>query len=414
MSVDVIVAMTPKTRARRSPGFVEFVILIAWIISLVALAIDAMLPALPEIASDLGVVRINDSQFVISVFFAGMALGQLIFGPLSDTTGRRPAILSGLVVFIGGCLLSIVATDFTQMLLGRFLQGLGAAGPRIVTVALVRDQYKGREMARVMSFVMTIFILVPVFAPAIGQVVLLVADWRYIFLLFLCLALIVGLWFWWRQPETLSRDRRIAFSTGQLLLDIRAILRIREAFGYTLTMGFLFGAFIGYLSSSQQIFQQQYGLHELFPLYFGILASVIGCASLLNARLVMRFGMRRLSRYALLLICLFSFPFFVLALVQDGHPHLLMLMLYLLPVFFCFGILFGNLNAMAMEPLGHIAGLGSAVVGSVSTLISVALGAVVAGLYDNTVLPLVLGFALLGLVALLVMRWTEAGLAPET
>ncbi len=414
MSVDVIVAMTPKTRARRSPGFVEFVILIAWIISLVALAIDAMLPALPEIASDLGVVRINDSQFVISVFFAGMALGQLMFGPLSDTTGRRPAILSGLVVFIGGCLLSIVATDFTQMLLGRFLQGLGAAGPRIVTVALVRDQYKGREMARVMSFVMTIFILVPVFAPAIGQVVLLVADWRYIFLLFLCLALIVGLWFWWRQPETLSRDRRIAFSTGQLLLDIRAILRIREAFGYTLTMGFLFGAFIGYLSSSQQIFQQQYGLHELFPLYFGILASVIGCASLLNARLVMRFGMRRLSRYALLLICLFSFPFFVLALVQDGHPHLLMLMLYLLPVFFCFGILFGNLNAMAMEPLGHIAGLGSAVVGSVSTLISVALGAVVAGLYDNTVLPLVLGFALLGLVALLVMRWTEAGLAPET
>ena len=164
----------------------------------------------------------------------------------------------------------------------------------------------------------------------------------------------------------------------------------------------------------QQIFQLQYGLHELFPLYFGILASAIGCASLLNARLVMRFGMRRLSRYALLLICLFSFPFFGLALLQDGHPHLLILMLYLLPVFFCFGILFGNLNAMAMEPLGHIAGLGSAVVGSVSTLISVALGAVVAGFYDNTVLPLVLGFALLGLVALLVMRWTEAGLAPET
>jgi DHA1 family bicyclomycin/chloramphenicol resistance-like MFS transporter len=406
--------MNPGASASKAPVFAEFVILIALIISLVALSIDAMLPALPEIAADLGVNRINDSQYVILVFFAGMAFGQLFFGPLSDSIGRRPAILSGFLLFAVGCLLSIVAVDFTQMLLGRLLQGLGAAGPRIVSIALVRDQYKGREMARVMSFVMTVFILVPVFAPAVGQGILLIADWRFIFAMFLCLILVVGIWFWQRQPETLVREKRIAFSFAQLILDIKAILRIRAALGYTLTMGFIFGAFIGYLSSSQQIFQLQYQLYELFPLYFGILATAVGCASLFNARLVMRFGMRRLSRIALSSICLLSFPFFLFALFFDGHPHLNLLMLYLLIVFFCFGILFGNLNALAMEPLGHIAGLGSAVVGSISTLISVVFGVIVADAYDNTVLPLVLGFAILGLAGLLVMRWTEAGLPAET
>jgi DHA1 family bicyclomycin/chloramphenicol resistance-like MFS transporter len=406
--------MSHRASSSNAPGIVEFVILIALIISLVALSIDAMLPALPLIAADLGVTRINDSQFVISVFFAGMALGQLFFGPLSDSVGRRPAIIWGLLLFAAGCLLSIVAIDFEQMLLGRFLQGLGASGPRIVSIALVRDQYKGREMARVMSFVMTVFILVPIFAPAVGQGILQVADWRFIFAMFLCLILVVGLWFWKRQPETLARENRIEFSFAQLFVDIKGILRIRAALGYTLTMGFIFGAFIGYLSSSQQIFQMQYQLHALFPLYFGILACSVGCASLSNARLVMRFGMRRLSRIALRSICLLSFPFFVLALLSDGHPHLYLLMLYLLLLFFCFGILFGNLNALAMEPLGHIAGLGSAVVGSISTLISVVFGIIVADAYDETVLPLVLGFAILGLAGVLVMRWTEAGLAPDS
>ena len=398
----------------RRPAFVEFVVLIALIISLVALSIDAMLPALPLIAADLGVVEINDSQYVISIFFAGMALGQIFFGPLSDTIGRRPAIIGGFGLFALGCLLSIVASSFEQMLIGRFLQGVGAAGPRIVSVALVRDQFKGREMARVMSFVMSVFILVPVFAPAIGQLILFVADWHFIFAMFLVLALIVVVWFWKRQPETLTRENRIRFSFIGLLFEIRAIGRIRAALGYTLTMGFVFGAFIGYLSSSQQIFQVQYQLFDLFPLYFGILACSVGCASLLNARLVMRFGMRRLSRFALQAICVTSAAFFLYALFCDGHPPLNALMLYLLPLFFFFGILFGNLNAMAMEPLGHIAGLGSALIGSVSTLMSVVFGVVIADAYDQTVLPLVAGFALLGLASLLTMHWTEAKLAPES
>jgi len=391
------------------PSPVEFIVLIALIISLVALAIDAMLPALPLIAADLGVQRINDSQYVISVFFAGMALGQMFFGPLSDSVGRRPAIISGFALFALGCLLSIFAVNYEQMLLGRLLQGVGAAGPRIVSIALVRDQFKGREMARIMSFVMTVFILVPVFAPALGQLVLIVADWRFIFVMFLLLVMILVLWFWIRQPETLAQQQRVRFSFTQLMLDIIAICRIRSSLGYTLAMGFIFGGFIGYLSSSQQIFQLQYQLHELFPLYFGFLACAIGIASLCNASLVMRFGMRRLSSYALSGICLLSVPFLLIAAMQDGHPPLYQLMAYLLPLFFCFGILFGNLNALAMEPLGHIAGLGSALIGSVSTLMSVVFGVIVSAAYDQTVIPLVVGFTVLGLAGMLAMRWTEAG-----
>jgi len=401
------VNMSDIDPASGQTGFGEFVILIALIISLVALSIDAMLPALPQIAHDLGVLRLNDSQYVISIFFAGMALGQILFGPLSDSVGRKPSIMAGFVVFAAGCLLSILAPNFELMLLGRFLQGLGASGPRIVSIALVRDRYTGREMARVMSFVMTIFILVPVFAPAIGQLIIMFADWRYIFVMFLLLTLFVSIWFWRRQAETLTVDNRVQFSFTKLIFDIRAIAAIRAALGYTLTMGFIFGAFVGYLSSSQQIFQIQYQLHNLFPLYFGILAASIGLASLANANLVMRLGMRRLSGIALKMITLLSFPFLLLAYGFGGHPPLFALMAYLMLVFFFFGILFGNLNALAMEPLGHIAGLGSALVGSVSTFMSVVLGIIVANAYDNTIMPLVLGFALLGLAGLLTMRWTE-------
>lgn len=384
-------------------------VLVALMTSMVALSIDAMLPALPVIAGDLDVSRLNDSQYVITLFFAGMAGGQIFFGPLSDSIGRRPAIVAGLLLFAAGCLLSMFAASFAQMLLGRFLQGLGAAGPRIVSIALVRDRYQGRGMARVMSLVMTVFILVPVFAPAVGQGILVWADWRAIFGLFLLLALLAGGWFWIRQPETLRAEQRSVFSLSRLLLDTLAILRLRAAFGYSLTMGCIFGAFVGYLSSSQQIFQVQYGLGRLFPLYFGILASVIGCASLVNARLVMRFGMRRLARYALSAMSLAGLLFCGLAWIYDGHPQLLLLMAYLVFQFFLFGTLFGNLNALAMEPLGHIAGLGSAVVGSLSTLISVGFGVLIAGAYDGTVMPLTLGLAVLAIGGLACLRWTEAG-----
>jgi len=397
----------PLFTVTTQPKFFEFVVLMAMIISMVALSIDAMLPALPAIASDLGVTQINDSQYVISILFAGMAIGQMIFGPMSDSIGRKYAINFGFAVFIIGCLVSLLAETFTIMLIGRFLQGLGAAGPRVVSTALVRDRYEGREMARVMSFVMTIFILVPIVAPALGQAILIFSDWRGIFWMFLFLSVLVLSWFNLRQPETLALENRIKFSIKQVSSDIRYIFIIPAAVGYTVAAGIVFGAFLGYLSSSQQIFQQQYGLGDQFVIYFGILAASLGVASLLNAKLVMRFGMRRLSHGATLCIAVLSVPFYFLAQHSAGNPPLGQFMAYLLVVFFFVGILFGNLNALAMEPLGSVAGLGAAVVGSLSTLISVVLGVAIANAYDGTVMPLVSGFALLSIVCLLVMGWTE-------
>ena len=389
------------------PGFSEFVILIALIISLVALSIDAMLPALPEISSGLKFEDANDAQFVISMLFIGMGFGQIIFGPLSDSIGRKPAINIGFLIFILGCLLSIFAQDFDDMMIGRFLQGFGVAGPRIVSIALVRDCYAGRQMARVMSFVMTIFILVPIIAPSIGQLIVIYSTWHLIFILFLVLSVVAMVWFGLRQPETLPKDQRIRFSPGQMMRDIKMICTIPSAVGYTITMGLIFGAFIGYLSSAQQILQIQYALGNHFVIYFGVLAASIGMASLVNAQLVMRFGMRRLSSTAMIITALLSAPFFLLAQYYQGNPPLAMLMAYLLCVFFFFGMMFGNLNALAMEPLGHIAGLGSAVVGSVSTLMSVILGIIVANAYDGTILPLVAGFSVLSILGLITMYWTQ-------
>ncbi len=392
---------------QKQPGFTEFVVLIAFIISLVALSIDAMLPALPNIAIDLKFGNLSESHYIISMLFVGMGFGQLIFGPLSDTTGRKPAIIGGIVIFAFGSTMAYFADSMNDMMIGRFLQGLGAAGPRIVSVALVRDRFEGRQMARVMSFVMTIFILVPVFAPALGQLILNISHWRSIFAMFVIMSLSILVWFGMRQPETLAPQNRIRFSIIQIMRDARYIVGIPVASGYTLTMGFLFGAFLGYLSSAQQIFQTQYQLGQLFAVYFGVLAVSIGVAALVNARLVMRFGMRRLSFIAMTAVALMSTPFLGLVMIYNGHPPLALLMAYLVTVFFFLGILFGNLNALSMEPLGHIAGLGSALVGSVSTLISVVLGAVIAAAYDGTVVPLVSGLAVLSIVCLITMHFTE-------
>ena len=224
----------------KQPGFTEFVILVAFIISLVALSIDAMLPALPLIADDLNFANPNDGHFIVSMLFVGMGFGQMIFGPMSDATGRKSAIIAGILIFVIGSLISYFANSMDDMMIGRFLQGLGASGPRIVSVALVRDRYEGRQMARVMSFVMTIFILVPVFAPAVGQFILLFSDWRSIFGLFVVMSLSILIWFGFRQPETLVVEKRTRFSFAQMMRDSKAIALIPVATGYTLTMGVSF------------------------------------------------------------------------------------------------------------------------------------------------------------------------------
>ena len=387
----------------------EFVPLIALLMSLVALAIDAMLPALPAIGRDLGVPSSNDVQYVITSLFLGLGLGQMIFGPLSDRIGRRPAIHAGLALFMIGCLVSIFASTFEAMIVGRVLQGIGAAGPRIVSVALVRDQYEGRQMARLMSFALAVFILVPTVAPALGQGIQWLGGWRAIFGTFFAAGAIALAWFALRQPETLSPAHRRPFSPRSIGRTVVEVLKIRAALGYTLATGCVFAPFVAYLSSAQQIFQEAYRTGALFPVYFGVLALAIGGASLANGRLVVRHGMRRLSKAATVSIALISLVAWAGAFAFDGLPPLWVFMAYLLAVFLCIGLVFGNLNALAMEPLGHIAGVGAAVVASLSTFISVPLGALVGLSFDGTVYAQVGAFAVFGVGTYAAMRWAEGG-----
>jgi DHA1 family bicyclomycin/chloramphenicol resistance-like MFS transporter len=399
--------MMLSTKQKAEPSFAEFVIIISLMMSLTALSIDAMLPALPQIGADLHVQSANGPQLVVSALFLGLALGQLFFGPLSDSTGRKPAIYTGLSLFVVGSLISVFAVNFPMMLAGRLVQGAGVSAPRAVGLALVRDRYEGRAMAQVMSFVMTVFILVPMIAPTLGQALLFVAGWRSIFGVFILLALITLLWFALRMPETLALEDRASFSLRRILSATREIFHIRPAIGYTVTAGLISGAHLGYLSSAQQIFQEQYQLGELFPIVFAIIAFAIGFASFLNARLVMRFGMRLLVRRSLIVIIGLSIAALGIALFTRGQPPLWLLMIYLMLTFFCVGILFGNQNALAMEPLGRIAGIGAAVVGALSTFLSVPAGTMIGQSYNGTIIPLVAGIAILASVSLLVVRWIE-------
>jgi DHA1 family bicyclomycin/chloramphenicol resistance-like MFS transporter len=404
---------TPLASSERRAGGAELVVLLAAMTSLVALSIDVMLPALPAIAGDLGIERENDRQLIITVLFLGLAAAQIFYGPISDAVGRKPAIYAGLILFMGGCVLSMTATSLRVMLIGRFLQGVGAAGPRILTVALVRDLHRGREMARVMSLISSVFILVPIVAPSIGQGILALASWPAVFGVLLAQGLIAFAWFAWRQPETLPPARRTPFQARRIAAAFRETLRSRVTVGYTLASGLVSGAFVGYLTSSQQILQEQYRLGDLFPVTFASLAVAIGTASVVNARLVMRLGMRRLAGAALTTQSALSVLFLVAALFAGGEPPLWTLMIYLLAAFFCLGLLFGNFNALAMEPLGHIAGTAAAVVGSMTSFVSLGLGTLVGQAYDGTVRPLVAGFAILSVAAAGCMAFAERGRPAE-
>jgi len=394
-------------RSGRPLSLTEFVLIMGLLTAMTALAVDAVLPALGDMSRSLHITDGNDRQLVISLLFGGMAFGQIVYGPLSDSIGRKPAIYLGIVLYGIGCILSLASSDLTTMLAGRFLQGFGAAGPRIVGVALIRDRFKGREMARVMSFIMSVFIFVPAVAPAFGEGLLFFWGWHAIFAAFLAIALTALVWFGVRVEETLPPEARVPFSLRHITRGAVAACRNRTAFAYTVTTGIIFGAFLGYLSSAQQIFQESYRTGEAFVLYFGLFALAIGLASFVNARLVMRLGMRRISGLALFALTALSLLFWPVVYACDGLPPFAAFLGYGLSVFFCIGLLFGNLNAMAMEPLGHIAGIGAAVVGSLSTFISVPLGIMIGRFYDGGILPLVTGFALLGALAGAVFRYAE-------
>lgn len=397
----------------RTPvGQTEFVIMMATLMSLMALAIDTVLPALPDMGAELGTTAETDNQLIISFMFAGLGLGQLVYGPLSDSIGRKRAVYVGIFFFVLGSLLSLIATDFETMLVGRTLQGFGAAATRIVTVALVRDSLSGRAMARVMSFIMAVFILVPMLAPMAGQVILYVGDWRLIFVFFLVLAAVACGWFGIRQPETLPPEKRRPLSVSGISGGVWTAASNRVTLGYTIATGFVFAPFLSYISASQQVFQNLYGVGDAFVFYFAAGAGTVGLSSVLNGRIVMRYGMRRLLRLALAGQVIASLILIAWMTTTGAEPGIVGWMCYLMVCFFGVGMLFGNMNAVAMEPMGGNAGAASAFIGFFSTVVGMPIGVTIGLLMEATVLPLPIGFAICSSLALVIAKWADKGL-PE-
>ena len=398
--------------SRQAMGTKEFVALMATIMSVIALSIDAILPALVIIGEDLSIDQPNNVQFIISAIFAGMAVGQLICGPLSDALGRKRLLIISFLAYLVGSVICLSARSFEYLLVGRLLQGFAAAGPYVSTLSIVRDRFQGSAMARMMSFVMTIFIMVPVIAPSIGQLILYFASWRYIFLLLFCYGCGILLWTVFRLEETLPVEQRIPFTLENFTAGVTTVFSNRNTVCYLLCSGLVMGMLIGYLNSCLQVFQDLYAVGKEFALYFGGLAFTLGLASLFNAQIVQRSNPHTICSTSLKVVVGAS-GIFILILSYASAPLWLFIM-YMSVLFFCFGLLFGNLNALAMEPMGHIAGLASAIIGALSFIVSITAGTMIGQYYDFTLFPLTTGFLVLSVMALCLLYWAKSPTPEET
>jgi DHA1 family bicyclomycin/chloramphenicol resistance-like MFS transporter len=380
----------------RHAGSREFIALCAFLMATIALAVDMMLPALDAIALDLDLTDPAQKPGIILSIFGGLVFGQLLFGPLSDAVGRRLAILIGMILFLIGTAICAYSDDYPTLITGRFIQGFGASAARIVTQAMIRDRFSGTEMARVMSFVMTIFIVVPVFAPMAGQVILWFGDWHVVFV---CLGVFSGgvtLWFGLRQPETINQRR--PFSASRLKEATVFVVQTHKSMRFTLAAGISFGGLLSYLASAQPIFQSVYQTGEWFPVLFGLSAAFIALSSIVNAHIVRDYGMERICRVAFITqITWTALHLLVLSVVSS--MTLIVWMMYITPVLFLMGLTFANLQAVAMQPMGHIAGVASTIIGSMMTGLSLMVGFGFSLWFENDVTTLLITFMLTGLVA---------------
>ena len=388
-------------------GFPEFVVIIASIMALNPLAMDMMLPALPNIASAFHITVANRPQAVLSTFMIGFGVGQFVMGPLSDRFGRRPVLLGGMVLYVIASLLAIAAPSFETVLLARALQGLGTAATRVIATSVVRDCYAGRRMASVMSLTMMVFIAVPVIAPSFGQAVMLLTQWRGIFIVLTLYGVLALIWSALRLPETLPVSERKSLAVRDVLAAFRQTVTNRQTFGYALAAGGVLGALFAYVFSSQQVFTGIYQLGHYFPVAFAAVAIGIAIAGFLNARIVGRLGMRVISHGGLVGAVVVAGTMLVAAKLQMLPLPLFMALSALM--MFAFGLMFANFTALAMEPQGHIAGTASSLYGSITTLLGIGIGAAIGQDYNGTLLPFATGFFLCTLGALAVVVVVEKG-----
>ncbi len=384
----------------------EFIAMIAMLFATIAFSIDSMLPALPQIASALTPNAPNAAQLIITSFVLGMGIGTLFTGPLSDSFGRKPVIIAGAALYCLGAMLAWAAPSLETILAARVLQGLGAAGPRVVSLAMVRDLYSGRAMARVISFVMMVFMLVPAIAPLLGSFIIAVAGWRSVFLTFVVFSVVATLWLMIRQPETLPTPLRRKFQLAPILSALHEVLSNRTIVLSIMVQTLVYACLFATLSSTQQIFGETFGRAESFPLWFALISVMAGAGSLLNASFVMRMGMRRMVTVTLAGQMILS-GVMVVTTALHLWPASLAFPTYLIwtiGVFFMASLTIGNLNALALEPVGHIAGMASSVIGAISTVASVALAVPVGLMFDGTAVPLMASTAVFATLAFWLMR----------
>ena len=386
----------------------ELVAILVAMTSVVALAIDMMLPALDDIARDLGVVRANAQQYVVTSYIAGFGAAQLIYGPLADRFGRKPVIQIALIVFLIASLICALSPSYTLLLITRFFQGAAASACRVIATAVARDLTSGRRMAEIMSMVMTAFMAVPILAPSIGQLILTFGPWRWMFGFLILFGGALVIWLHFRLPETLHPEDRVKLNVRSIAGAFRETARHRLWLGYTLAATPFFGGLYAFLGSSQQIFVEHFGVADAhFPFVFAAIAGGIGLASYTNSRLVMTMGQRRLSHSALVAFCALSIIH--TGVLLAGIDSLWLFLILLAPTMAVLGLIAANFSALAMEPVGHVAGTASAAYGFVSGVIGAVIGAGIGQAYDGTALPLISGQAVAGCAALALVAWTERG-----
>lgn len=392
------------------PGmsFGAFVLMMAGFMALNGLAVDTMLPALPEIGEELGVKNPNSRQWVITSYFLGFGIFQLFYGPLSDRFGRRPILIFGVLVYALFSVITVFAGSFEAVVLSRFFQGAGTAASRVLTIAIVRDCYSGRRMAKVMSLTFIIFLLVPILAPAIGQGVMLFVSWHWIFLGLAVFALALILWAWRCLPETLQEEHRLPLSMSRVYNAFLLVVTTRQSIGYALATMLMIGTVFGYINSAQQIFADTFGTPKLFTLYFALTALSMAIASFINARIVERFGTRRVSHSAVCAMCLVAIVHMLVELT--GYGTLGTFVFFQSLSMFFFGLAGPNFGAMAMEPVGHIAGTASSVQGCITTVGAAILGYLIGQAFDGTALPFVMAYVLLSMATIAVLLLTEGRL----
>jgi len=399
-------ASSPPRGSRRPLGFREFLLLVAAMQVCQAIAIDAMLPALPTIARALHVADPNRAQWVVMVYMAGIGCGQLLWGMLSDRFGRRRILLTGLALYAAGAFLSSLTIDFSALLMWRFVDGVAAAST-VVARSVIRDLYCGHQMARVMSLTFIVFLMSPVLAPSLGQLLLLVAPWRFLFVAFGAVGTLVWLWVLLRLPETLHAQHRRELGRAQLQRAAKLVLGNRISLGYTLAIAFMMGCLFAYLGMVQQIFGQVFHRPRLMPAMFALCALSMGAASYLNSRLVARLGMAAISQTGVLLLVLVTVAHVLLALL--GHEGMISFVVVQAATLAGVGLTVGNFGALAMEPMGAVAGIAASLQGFISTLGAAALGAAIGYGFHGSVLPLALGSAACGAAALVFVLLAEKG-----